>query len=148
MQSDMQHTSIDDRKLKKKKKKDPSEWRSPFKQHPTPPHPPRSSYTVAYMQHHPVTLCPHPQQKHGTVAIAGRTLDIYLPLCLPFAVIVTPLDVSLEQDAHLPPCFYLLSLSRLCLCGVLFSNAKPPLGVERVWSSCSTGVSRKRFGYT
>lgn len=113
-----------------------------------PPHPPRSSYTVAYMQHHPVTLCPHPQQKHGTVAIAGRTLNIYLPLCLPFAVIVTPLDVSLEQDAHLPPCFYLLSLSRLCLCGVLFSNAKPPLGVERVWSSCSTGVSRKRFGYT
>lgn len=34
---------------------------------------------------------------------------IYLPLCLPFAVIVTLLDVSLEQDAHLP-----LSLPALC----------------------------------
>lgn len=29
-----------------------------------------------------------------------RVVD--LPLCLPFAVIVTLLDVSLEQDAHLP----------------------------------------------
>lgn len=61
--------------------------------------------------------------------------NMHLPLCLPFAVIVTLLDVSLEQDAHpsLPPCFSLsLSLSRLCLCRVLFSNTKPPLGVERV----------------
>lgn len=38
--SDMQHTSIDDTKLKKKKKKAPSEWRAPFKQHPTPLSPP------------------------------------------------------------------------------------------------------------
>lgn len=102
-----------------------------------PSHPPVSSYIVAYMQHHPVTLSKSTVEAQQQRSQVMR--NIYLPLCLPFAVIVTLLDVSLEQDAHLPPCFLPLSLSRLCLCRVLFSNTKPPLGVERVWSSCSTG---------
>lgn len=67
--------------------------------------------------------------------------DVYLPLCLPFAVIVTlPGGVSLEKDAPLPlylPAFLTpphtltLSLSlRPSVCRLLFSNTKPPLGVE------------------
>lgn len=88
--------------------------------------------------------CLHATSVHDSIHIHNQppqaqrsqlTPAVYLPLCLPFAVIVTLLDVSLEQDAYLPlslPDFASIYHSRLCLCRVLFSNAKPPLGAESV----------------
>lgn len=60
------------------------------------------------MQHHPVT--PSTSTAKAQHQRSQVTRIVYLPLCLPFAVIVTLLDVSLEQDAHLPlslPAFFL-----------------------------------------
>lgn len=101
-------------------------------------YPPSSVLTLLYifacMQHQSVTASTSTASHHNT---KDRRLcpSFFLPLCLPFAVIVTLLDVSLKQDAHIPlslPDFSSIYHSRLCLCRVLFSNAKPPLGAERV----------------
>lgn len=105
-------------------------------------------------------LCLHATSVRDSIHIHSQTPQhqrsrvmpvVYLPLCLPFAVIVTLLDVSLEQDAHLPlslPGISSIYPSRFCLCRVLFSNAKPPLGAESVHGALEHRVAHSSFGYT
>ena len=93
---------------------------SPSDKSPTASYPPplRPSI-VAYMQHHPATPSTSTAAQHQQ---SQATRNINLPLCLPFAVIVTLLDVSLEQDAHLPlslSAFSSLCHSAVCLWGII-----------------------------
>lgn len=82
-------------------------------------------------QHHP-----HPQQHHNTKArsLCQTCILFYLYVCLSLSsshCLMFHWNKMLIPS--LPPCFSLsLSLSRLSLCRVSFSNTKPPLGVESV----------------
>lgn len=93
-----------------------NEWRAPI----SPP---------LWRPHSPLYRCLHATSVRDSIHIHGQpaqhqrsqlTRVVDLPLCLPFAVIVTLLDVSLEQDAHLPLrawFFFHLSLSVVSLSG-------------------------------
>lgn len=104
---------------------------SPIASIPPPPASPHSPSHRCLSARDSIHIHNQPPQHRSS----QLTPVVYLPLCLPFAVILTLPGVSLEQDAYLPLSlsdFASIYHSRLCLCRVLFSNTKPPLGAERV----------------